>query len=99
MFNIGYALNKDIHVGMVAALLEQGFSFKNGITVNPEIGGCEFSRLQTVPVFEKMPKYKTVDRSVQFEHLIRNQQHQNQNQDSFEEKFVTALASPDASLL
>ncbi len=50
---IDYALNKGYTVCWDGDVSEQGFSFKNGIAINPQVEDVKITRLPTVPVLRK----------------------------------------------
>ena len=47
---------------------EQGFSFKNGIAINPQVEDVKDYSTTDRARFEKMPKYQRMDEVFKFEH-------------------------------
>ena len=60
---IDYALNKGYTVCWDGDVSEQGFSFKNGVAINPQ----DYSTTDRAR-FESMPKYQRLDEVFKFEH-------------------------------
>lgn len=65
---IDYALNKGYTVCWDGDVSEQGFSFKNGITINPQVEDVKDYLTTDRARFEKMPKYQRMDEVFKFEH-------------------------------
>lgn len=65
---IDYALNKGYTVCWDGDVSEQGFSFKNGIAINPQVEDVKDYLTTDRARFEKMPKYQRMDEVFKFEH-------------------------------
>ena len=65
---IDYALNKGYTVCWDGDVSEQGFSFKNGIAINPQVEDVKDYSTTDRARFEKMPKYQRMDEVFKFEH-------------------------------
>ena len=65
---IDYALNKGYTVCWDGDVSEQGFSFKNGIAINPQVEDVKDYSTTDRARFEKMPKYERMDEVFKFEH-------------------------------
>ena len=65
---IDYALNKGYTVCWDGDVSEQGFSFKNGIAINPQVEDVKDYLTTDRARFEKMPKYERMDEVFKFEH-------------------------------
>ena len=65
---IDYALNKGYTVCWGGDVSEQGFSFKNGIAINPQVEDVKDYSTTDRARFEKMPKYQRMDEVFKFEH-------------------------------
>ena len=65
---IDYALNKGYTVCWDGGVSEQGFSFKNGIAINPQVEDVKDYSTTDRARFEKMPKYQRMDEVFKFEH-------------------------------
>ena len=65
---IDYALNKGYTVCWDGDVSEQGFSFKNGIAINPQVKDVKDYSTTDRARFEKMPKYQRMDEVFKFEH-------------------------------
>ena len=65
---IDYALNKGYTVCWDGDVSEQGFSFKNGIAINPQVEDVKDYSTTARARFEKMPKYQRMDEVFKFEH-------------------------------
>ena len=63
---IDYALNKGYTVCWDGDVSEQGFSFKNGIAINPQVEDIKDYSTTDRARFEEMPKYQRLD--FKFEH-------------------------------
>lgn len=64
---IDYALNKGYTVCWDGDVSEQGFSFKNGIAINPQVEDVKDYSTTDRARFEKMPKYQRMDEVFKFE--------------------------------
>lgn len=65
---IDYALNKGYTVCWDGDVSEQGFSFKNGIAINPQVEDVKDYSTTDRARFEKMPRYQRMDEVFKFEH-------------------------------
>lgn len=65
---IDYALNKGYTVCWDGDVSEQGFSFKNGIAINPQVEDVKDYSTTDRARFEKMPKYERMDEVFKFKH-------------------------------
>lgn len=65
---IDYALNKGYTLCWDGDVSEQGFSFKNGIAINPQVENIEDYSTTDRARFEKMPKYQRIEEVFKFEH-------------------------------
>ena len=65
---IDYALNKGYTVCWDGDVSEQGFSFKNGIAINPQVEDIKDYSTTDRARFEEMPKYQRLDEVFKFEH-------------------------------
>lgn len=65
---IDYALNKGYTVCWDGDVSEQGFSFKNGIAINPQVEDIKDYSTTDRACFEEMPKYQRLDEVFKFEH-------------------------------
>ena len=65
---IDYALNKGYTVCWDGDVSEQGFSFKNGIAINPQVEDVKDYSTTDRARFEKMPKYQRMDEVFKFKH-------------------------------
>ena len=65
---IDYALNKGYTVCWDGDVSEQGFSFKNGVAINPQVEDVKDYSTTDRARFESMPKYQRLDEVFKFEH-------------------------------
>lgn len=65
---VDHALNAGYTVCWDGDVSEQGFSFKNGIAINPQVETIEDYSTTDRARFEKMPKYQRLDEVFKFEH-------------------------------
>ena len=65
---IDYSLNKGYTVCWDGDVSEQGFSFKNGIAINPQVEDIKDYSTTDRARFEEMPKYQRLDEVFKFEH-------------------------------
>ena len=65
---IDYALNKGYTVCWDGDVSEQGFSFKNGGAINPQVEDVKDYSTTDRARFESMPKYQRLDEVFKFEH-------------------------------
>ena len=65
---IDYALNKGYTVCWDGDVSEQGFSFKNGVAINPQVEDVKDYSTTDRARFENMPKYQRLDEVFKFEH-------------------------------
>ena len=65
---IDYALNKGYTVCWDGDVSEQGFSFKNGVAINPQVEDVKDYSTTDRGRFESMPKYQRLDEVFKFEH-------------------------------
>ena len=65
---IDYALNKGYTVCWDGDVSEQGFSFKNGMAINPQVEDIKDYSTTDRARFEEMPKYQRLDEVFKFEH-------------------------------
>lgn len=63
-----YVLNNGYTVCWDGDVSEQGFSFKNGIAINPQVEDVKDYSTTDRARFEKMPKYQRLDEVFKFEH-------------------------------
>ena len=63
-----YALTHGYTVCWDGDVSEQGFSFKNGIAINPQVEDVKDYSTTDRARFEKMPKYQRMDEVFKFEH-------------------------------
>lgn len=63
-----YVLNNGYTVCWDGDVSEQGFSFKNGIAINPQVEDVKDYSTTNRARFEKMPKYQRLDEVFKFEH-------------------------------
>ena len=64
---IDYALNKGYTVCWDGDVSEQGFSFKNGVAINPQVEDVKDYSTTDRARFESMPKYQRLDEVFKFE--------------------------------
>ena len=62
------AINKGYTIAWGSDVSEQGFSFKNGIAINPQVEDVKDYSTTDRARFEKMPKYQRMDEVFKFEH-------------------------------
>lgn len=65
---IDYTLHKGYTICWDGDVSEQGFSYKNGIAINPQVEDIEDYSTTDRARFEKMPKYQRLDEVFKFEH-------------------------------
>ena len=65
---IDYALNKGYTVCWDGDVSEQGFSFKNGVAINPQVEDVKDYSTTDRARFESMPKYQRLDEVFKIEH-------------------------------
>ena len=65
---IDYALNKGYTVCWDGDVSEQGFSFKNGVAINPQVEDVKDYSTTDRARFESMPKYQRLAEVCKFEH-------------------------------
>ena len=63
-----YVLNKGYTLCWDGDVSEQGFSYKNGIAINPQVEDVKDYSTTDRARFEKMPKYKRLEEVFKFEH-------------------------------
>lgn len=84
-----YALNHGYTVCWDGDVSEQGFSFKNGIAINPQVEDVKDYSTTDRARFEKMQKYQRLDEVFKFEHPFPEIDVTQEVRQAGYEKFVT----------
>lgn len=84
-----HALKSGYTISWDGDVSEQGFSFKNGIAINPEVEAIEDYSTTDRARFEKLQKYQRLDEVFKFEHLYPEINVTSEVRQEGYEKFVT----------